>query len=229
MKKIVANVLVISSQLLIGALFLVLLYSNNMEKSKVVVIENNNLNKTSDVVSNLFMKENSSTPIETSKSDNKEKEEVVVELKSSEVVTPAPAVVEEPEVVVPPVYQYVSLYTYMGMTLTGYGPNCYGCSGYTSTGHDAHNIYYSDSEYGAVRVVAADKSISFCTIVRISNIPNMDPVIAIVLDRGSDVGFADHQSTNMDLLAANESEAIHKTSGVNIDILRYGDGKSCLE
>ena len=54
MKKIVSNVLVVSSQLMIGGLFLFMLFSGHPEDNKLVVIENNNLNKMADAVSELF-------------------------------------------------------------------------------------------------------------------------------------------------------------------------------
>lgn len=55
MKKIVSNLLVVSSQLMIGGLFLFMLFSKEHEDSRVVVIENNNLNKMADAVSELFI------------------------------------------------------------------------------------------------------------------------------------------------------------------------------
>ena len=55
MKKIVSNVLIVSTQLIIGGLFLVMLFSNNSENNKVVVVRNNNMNKMADSVSDLFI------------------------------------------------------------------------------------------------------------------------------------------------------------------------------
>lgn len=57
MKKIVSNVLIVSTQLIIGALFLVMLFSDGNENNKVVVVENDNLNKMADAVSELFVEE----------------------------------------------------------------------------------------------------------------------------------------------------------------------------
>ena len=51
MKKIVSNVLIVSTQLIIGGLFLFMLFSDNNEDNKVVVVENDNLNKMADAVS----------------------------------------------------------------------------------------------------------------------------------------------------------------------------------
>ena len=57
MKKIVSNVLIVSTQLIVGGLFLFMLFSdsNNNKDSRVVVIENNNLDKMADSVSELFV------------------------------------------------------------------------------------------------------------------------------------------------------------------------------
>ena len=75
---------------------------------------------------------------------------------------------------------------------TGYGANCVGCSGNVacSTSYGTHNlinngVYYNDSKYGSVRIVAADNSKFPCgTIMSIDN-GNMDPFMAIVMDTGS--------------------------------------------
>ena len=54
MSKIVSNVLLVSLQLIVGGLFLCMLFSDSNEDNKVVVIENDNLNKMADSVSALF-------------------------------------------------------------------------------------------------------------------------------------------------------------------------------
>ncbi len=63
MKKIVSNVLIVSTQLIIGALFLFMLFSNGDEDNKVVVVENDNLNKMADAVSELFVEEEAEKPV----------------------------------------------------------------------------------------------------------------------------------------------------------------------
>ena len=57
MKKIVSNVLIVATQLIIGGLFLFMLFSDSNEDNKVVVVENDNLNKMADAVSELFIVE----------------------------------------------------------------------------------------------------------------------------------------------------------------------------
>jgi len=54
MKKIVSNALIVSTQLIVGSLFLFMLFSDSNNDSQIVVIENNNLNKMADAVSELF-------------------------------------------------------------------------------------------------------------------------------------------------------------------------------
>ena len=54
MKKIVSNVLIVTTQLIVGGLFLFMLFSNKTEDNRVVVVENNNLDKMADAVSELF-------------------------------------------------------------------------------------------------------------------------------------------------------------------------------
>ena len=55
MKKIVSNVLIVSTQLIIGGLFLFMLFSDSNDDKKHVDVENDNLNKMADAVSELFV------------------------------------------------------------------------------------------------------------------------------------------------------------------------------
>lgn len=63
MKKIVSNVLIVATQLIIGGLFLFMLFSDSNEDNKVVVVENDNLNKMADAVSELFIVEQINKPV----------------------------------------------------------------------------------------------------------------------------------------------------------------------
>ena len=98
------------------------------------------------------------------------------------------------------------LATYTGY-ITAYGPDCKGCSGITSSGYNVtKTIYYNDSKYGKVRILAADKKLSFGTIVRIKNLKNYkNSIIAIVLDRGGAIGFK--KSVYFDLLYKSEKDS----------------------
>ena len=108
--------------------------------------------------------------------------------------------------------------------ITAYGPDCVGCTtGKTASGYNVRNtIYYNDKEYGNVRIVAADKSLPFGTIVRISNLSNFkDPIIAIVLDRGSAIGFK--KRVYFDLLYKSEKETnSFGKRNATFEILRRG-------
>lgn len=55
MKKIVTNALIVSGQLIVGGLFLFMLFSDDKIDSRVVVVDNNNLNKMADSVNELFV------------------------------------------------------------------------------------------------------------------------------------------------------------------------------
>ena len=202
MKKIVANTLIVGTQLMVGALFLVGLFNSKAEDDMVAVVENNNLSKMADAVNVMFVSEiadgNAFLDEKDESKDKKSEEPVYVE--------------EEPD--------YNVIRTYVG-TLTGYGPNCSGCSGKTASGYDVRNTStYMDPEFGEVRIVAADASIPFYTIVRISNIPDTDPIIAIVLDTGGAVGFGKHAL--FDLLFPSEQVAMPLTYNVKFEILREG-------
>lgn len=111
--------------------------------------------------------------------------------------------------------------TYYG-NISHYGPDCKGCkTSLTASGYDISNgnIYYNDSKYGIVRIIAGDKKIPFGTIVKM-NINNQD-VLAIMLDTG-DIGF--NKKYMFDLLDNSEKEA--NMNGVNknvkIEVLRFG-------
>ena len=114
------------------------------------------------------------------------------------------------------------LSTFFG-TITGYGPDCDGCIGITASGYDVRNtIYYEDKTYNKVRILAADKSIPFGTIIKISNIKNYEDFLGIVLDRGSAIGF--NKSSQIDLLFSNEKETYEfgRINNVTFEILREG-------
>lgn len=109
--------------------------------------------------------------------------------------------------------------------ITAYGPDCVGCTtGYTASGYYVRNgnIYYNDNDYGKIRIVAADKSLPFGTIVRISGLDIFsEPVIAIVLDRGSAIGF--NRKVYFDLLYNSEKETdFFGKRNATFEVLRRG-------
>ena len=103
-------------------------------------------------------------------------------------------------------------------TLTGYGPDCPGCSTVgnvsclTKSGvrHSLINdgIYYTDETYGEVRILAADNSEFPCgTIVKVDN-GNLEEFYGVVLDSGYTMRNAWKEGIVwMDLAFSKESDA----------------------
>lgn len=106
--------------------------------------------------------------------------------------------------------------------LSRYGPDCFGCSGYVAHGENVlnGNIYYLDSQYGEVRILAGDRGYPFGTIVRV--VTEDEDFLSIVLDRGGAIGFS--KTALFDLLYP--SERLADADGINLnvrfEILRYG-------
>ena len=113
------------------------------------------------------------------------------------------------------------LETYHG-PITAYGPDCAGCIGITSSGYNVldGNIYYNDKDYGKIRIVAADKRLPFGTIIRIKNVFDND-IIAIVLDRGSAIGFDKHVYFDLLYKSEKDTEYFGKKEAV-FEVLRQG-------
>jgi len=220
MKKIVPKLIVISSQIFVGALFLILTLNTKSEISLKI-----NSEKIDNLSQFVYVEEKKDEVIEENIDTGDMNQDEAMLIDSDNYFM-------DREV----------LNSYTGI-LTGYGPDCVGCGNYvtnkvsTASGYHiadivdgvvqpAFTISYNDSEFGEVRVVAGDSSLPFNTIVRIT-IPGQSPFIAIVLDRGSTVGFDNCRSssgclTNFDLLFSSESDAIGKTHNVLFEILRIG-------
>ena len=106
-------------------------------------------------------------------------------------------------------------------TLTGYGPDCVGCSGIVACEPHQNvkngNIYYQDSYYGKIRILAADRSIPCGSIIKISNYFDSD-FYGIVLDRGSAI-----VGLTMDLLYESEKNPnLGRAYNINFQIERWG-------
>ena len=124
---------------------------------------------------------------------------------------------------------------YVG-TLTGYGPDCYGCS---SSGNvscitiegSKHSVtkdgvYYSDSAYGKLRILAADNGEFPCgTVVIISN-NKIGEIKGIVLDTGiTMVNATRNGQIWFDLAFVSESEAAAAgvtNSNTKFSVQRWG-------
>lgn len=108
--------------------------------------------------------------------------------------------------------------------MSGYGPDCRGCSGYLASGSYVGDgtIYYSDAVYGQVRILAGDAAYPFGTIVRIKDSRVSSEFIGIVLDRGGAIGFG--KKFLFDLLYPSEQLALKDEVSYNttFEILRFG-------
>ena len=109
------------------------------------------------------------------------------------------------------------------VTVSRYGHDCQGCEGgQTAAGYWVGDgrLYYNDSTFGSLRIVAADKKYPLGTVIRITH--NGNSFGAIVLDRGG--GLGDHARFQIDLL--DESEAAANSKGVmhdaTLEVLRLG-------
>lgn len=103
----------------------------------------------------------------------------VVEMEAAEPVEPPPK---------PVTYEYEA---------TFYTASCRGCSGITATGYDVRQTEY----YEGYRVIAADKSVPFGTIMRIT-LEDGTQFDGVVLDRGGAI-----KGARLDILVASKSEA----------------------
>lgn len=232
MRNKLPKIVTISCLFLVVSLFMVLLFSKYRDNNNLsFVINNDNLNKMDDNTLLLFK-----TPLlEEKKEDVKEtiveelidtKEEKIEEIKEEVVEQPkeeeSQKEEKEVDVVTSLSEEREVIQTVVG-NLTGYGADCVGCGGKTSTGFDlTQSIYYEDSEFGTVRILAADPSFPFYSIIRVSNVPTMDDFIGIVLDRGGNVGFG--RGTLFDLAYESESSPniLPLTRNVTFELLRSG-------
>lgn len=231
MKKITAKVITISSQILVVSIFLVLLFSSKGSNNKLVIVNNNNFDKMADSTLSLFKEEEmltsaSSDDVIVSLTDDEDQDEESTAVVKEKEPTTEQAKLEEKQPMLNLFYDNPVIGDPYYGKITGYGPDCYGCTtGCTRTGHNLYNsIYYEDSEYGTVRILAADPSFGKYAIFRVSNVPGMDPFIGIVLDTGGNVGFG--KGTLFDLAFATESDpivySISGSSDVKFELLREG-------
>lgn len=108
--------------------------------------------------------------------------------------------------------------------MTAYNPICVGCTGkvYCPPRQDVTNgnIYFDDTSYGKIRILAADYAIPCGTIVKITNVTfSNDPIIGIVLDRGGAI-----KGNIMDFLVTetDDMDIVGRQRGVKYEILRWG-------
>ena len=131
-----------------------------------ITIGNNNFDKMADKTMTLFKSEelllsSVDTSVVVPLDDDTKKEEIKEE-EVKEEATEEPVVDTTPVISDTPTtpsssglfYDREILNTVVG-NLTGYGANCYGCSGYTAAGHNLNeSMYYDDNEFGTVRILS---------------------------------------------------------------------------
>ena len=120
--------------------------------------------------------------------------------------------------------------------LTGYGPDCPGCSKVgnvacrTKAGQNHSltydGLYYTDDVYGSVRILAADNSAFPCgTIVKVDN-GSLEEFVGIVLDTGSAMRGAWKEGVVwMDLAFTTQAEARTggaTSSNTKFEVQRWG-------
>lgn len=120
--------------------------------------------------------------------------------------------------------------------LTGYGPDCPGCSKVGNvacrtkegTNHSLtyDGLYYNDSVYGEARILAADNSAFPCgTIVKVNN-GVLSEFVGIVLDSGSAMRKAWKEGIVwMDLAFVSQEEALTggaTSSNTSFEVQRWG-------
>ena len=161
-------------------------------------------------------KENTSTVTTTTEPVEEEQEQKEEEVEVETVKEPEPAPTQKQEVVAE---TNSSSNDVIYSFLTHYGPDCAGCGGTTASGYNVRNtIYYNDSTYGQVRIVAMSKNYPLYSIIRLDNYKK-GTITAIVLDRGGAI-----TGNKIDLLVSSESEASNLgiQNNVKVEILRWG-------
>lgn len=222
MKNRLSKIITIFSLFLVVGVFIVIsFYSFKKDNCIVYTINNDNLNK---------MDENTLLLFDENEKEEKEERNVIediakVEQEERNIIEDIVKVEQEKkeEPIYTGLYEEREVIQTVVGTLTGYGPDCVGCGGHTSSGFDlTSSIYYEDSEYGIVRILAADPSFPFYSIFRVSNVPTMDDFIGIVLDRGGNVGFG--RGTLFDLAFESEGspDLVPLTRNVTFEMLRSG-------
>lgn len=154
----------------------------------------------------------------TDKVEKKEKISVVDTNEDAAKKVVQPDIKQESEVT--PVQKTDVLETFNGK-LSYYTANCSGCSGYASGYYVGDGrLYYHDNTYGDVRIIAAGQEIARYSIVRIKNSSLGSNVIAIVLDRGGDIGQG--RKFLIDMLTNDSESKGGVEQNVVVELLRNG-------
>jgi len=119
-------------------------------------------------------------------------------------------------------------------TVTGYGPDCYGCSSLGNVSCKTRDrkifslisdgIYYTDERFGKVRVIAADHREFPCgTVIEITN-ATFNKEYGIVMDTGSAMRNAyDNGEILIDIAFEHEADAKYSTNrNTSFVVKRWG-------
>lgn len=210
------------------SLFNITLYSENENVSKNNIINQNNYA----VHTVTIQEEQKVKKVEKTNTTSKKSSSVNNVVKKEDPEPNKVVTTEEPKTVPK---QSNAIETFTGR-LTGYGHDCAGCSGYGNLACKTREkktfslktqgIYYNDTEYGKVRILAAATSKFKCgSIIKVTK-SGQTPFTAVVLDTGGSMRKAWANGTVwMDL--AYESNAMagsDNLTGTNIkfEVQRYG-------
>ena len=108
--------------------------------------------------------------------------------------------------------------------MTAYKATCVGCTGMVACPprQDVRgdNIWFYDSTYGKIRILAADPNIPCGTIMKASNLTfSEEPVLGIVLDRG---GLIKGNITDFLVGPEEDMDMVGRQRGVDYEVLRWG-------
>ena len=118
--------------------------------------------------------------------------------------------------------------------LTGYGPDCPGCTGvlycpdsegkYHYLTNEEESMYFEDKEYGRVRILASDYTLFPCgTIMHVKN-SNLD-IYGVVMDTGIAMrnAWRNEGKVLLDLAFPSQAAALYTTNNnTSFTVLRWG-------
>lgn len=122
---------------------------------------------------------------------------------------------DEENIYIPP----ITVGSIFNGSMCGYGSDI---GATTASGHNIENsIYYNDSTYGEVRILAGDSDIPFGTIIKVSN-SNAGSFIGIVLDTGGNIGFGNLYDFDLLFKTSSDAKKYGVSHNATFEILRVG-------
>lgn len=177
------------------------------------------------IISEIAVKNDNNNEIKEEKNVEEEQvdEEITENNNKAEIIKEKqPVKVEEKKEVVEKTQAVVNNNpTYTG-TMSFYNASCTQCSGITATGIDVSDgrLYYNDRQYGNVRIVAAGTEIKKWSIVKIRNSSLGSEILAIVLDRGGDIGMG--RKFIIDMLTNSSENKTGINKNITVEVIRNG-------